>query len=206
MKFEIFGDYVIEFIVITILMVLSLILVIPFVPIFVGIVGYFSKDIHSRRFKDIFINIKINWKTLISYTIFQLIIILVPSLNIYYFNNNIDKMNYIMLTLNYTTLIIGLYYLITSPTIIINMNVNFMQLLYNGLMLLFGNLKNSIISILIIILVVLLILYFPYILLLLLYFIPFISQKLMIENFYHLKAKVLGISEEELKNKLKEDN
>ncbi len=206
MKFEIFGDYVIEFIVITILMVLSLILVIPFVPIFVGIVGYFSKDIHSRRFKDIFINIKINWKTLISYTIFQLIIILVPSLNIYYFNNNIDKMNYIMLTLSYTTLIIGLYYLITSPTIIINMNVNFMQLLYNGLMLLFGNLKNSIISILIIILVVLLILYFPYILLLLLYFIPFISQKLMIENFYHLKAKVLGISEEELKNKLKEDN
>ena len=85
---RIFGDYVAEFFIITILLALSALLVLPFVPMVVGVTGFFQRDINGRRFKDIFTTIGKNYKILIFYTLVQIIAIVLPVLNIYYFNTN----------------------------------------------------------------------------------------------------------------------
>ena len=205
MKLQIFGDYVLEFFVVTILLILSLALVIPFIPMVVGVTGYFKRDINSRRFKDIFSTIKENWKILIFYTLFQLIILFASVLNIFYFNSHLKNEFYFILIVSYIALIIGIFYLITAPTIIVNMNVTFRQLLYNGFMLLMGKLKNTIFALALAAVVVVLILYFPYVIPFMFYFVTLVSQKLMSENFLRLKAKALGVRVEDLKKESEED-
>lgn len=191
MKLQIYGDYVFEFLLITFLMCISLCLVIPFPLILVGITGYFKTDIHERRYKDIFIHIKENIKILIIYTAFQLCMIIIPILNIYYFNMNLDQMNNVIYVVSYVILILGIIILISAPTIIINMNVSFTQLIFNSFILLFGNLKNTLYSILLIIVLVLLVLYFPYIVIFTFYIIILFNSKFMKENLEILRTKSL---------------
>lgn len=200
------GDYALEFLVITLLLALSAFLIVPFAAMLVGVVGFFQNDIDSRRFKDIFTTIGRNWKILIFYTIFQLIIVLFPVLNIYFFNTHAEMMNYFVLAVSYIALVVGIFYLTTSPTVICNMNVNFRELLYNGLMLLFGNLISSIVAVLCVVGVIALILYYPYVVPLTLYVVPYVNARLMKENFYNLKAKAMDTSVYELKKQEKSDD
>ncbi|MDE6442664.1 MAG: hypothetical protein K2L12_07950 [Clostridia bacterium] len=204
--FRIFGDYALEFLVVTLLVALSAFTVIFFVPVIVGVTGYFTRDINSRRFKDIFTTIGKNWKILIFYTLFQLIIIVFPVLNIYFFNTHPENTNYFVLAVSVIALVVGIIYLATAPTVIVNMDVKFRQLIYNGIMMLFGSLWRSIASVLLIGGVVALILYYPYAVVLTLYAVPYLISKFMTENFYHLKAKALNTSVFELKKKQKDDD
>lgn len=171
----------------------------------VGITGYLKRDIHSRRLKDIFSTQKENWKILIIYTLFQLTILIVSILNIYYFNQHLGNATYFILVVSYIALMIGIFYLITAPTIIVHMNVTFRQLLYNSLMLFLGNLKNSFLTLATVVLVLVLVLYFPYVVPFLGYFVLSFGQNRMMENLYKLKAKALGISVEDLKKQEHED-
>jgi len=200
------GDYALEFLVVTLLVGLSALSVIFFIPMIVGVTGYFSNNMDSRRFKDIFTTIGRNWKVLIFYTLFQLIIIVFPVLNIYFFNTHPENINYFVLAVSVVALVVGVIYLATAPTVIVNMDVKFRQLIYNGIMMLFGSLWRSIISILLIAGIVALILYYPYVVILTLYVVPMLISKLMTENFYHLKAKALNTSVFELKKKENTDD
>ena len=200
------GDYAAEFLVITLLVAASAMSVIFLVPVLVGVTGYFSKELDARRFKDIFTTIGKNWKVIVFYTIFQLIIIVFPVLNIYFFNTHPDKTNNFVLAISVIALLVGTVYLATAPTVIVNMNVKFRQLLYNGFMMLFGSLWRSIVSVLLLLGIVALMLKYPYVLVLTLYIVPMIISKLMKENFYKLKAKALNTSVEQLKRKEKEDD
>ena len=51
------GDYALEFLVVTLLVALSAFTILPFIPMLVGVTGYFKEDIDTRRFKDIFTTI-----------------------------------------------------------------------------------------------------------------------------------------------------
>ena len=199
------GDYALEFLVVTLLVALSAFTVIFFVPMIVGVTAFFQNDINTRRFKDIFTTIGKNWKILIFYTLFQLIIIVFPILNIYFFNTHPENVNYFVLAVSVIALIVGVIYLATAPTVIVNMEVTFRQLIYNGIMMLFGSLWRSLVSVLIIAGVVALILYYPYVVVITLYAAPMVISRFMTENFYHLKAKALNTSVFELKKKEKED-
>ena len=203
---RIVGDYAFEFLVVTLLVALSALTVIFFVPVIVGVTGYFSTDINTRRFKDIFTTIGRNWKVLIFYTIFQLVIIVFPVLNIYFFNTHPENINYFVLAVCVIALLVGIIYLATAPTVIVNMDVKFRQLIYNGIMMLFGSLWRSLIAVLLIAGVVALTLYYPYAVIITLYAVPMIISRLMTENFYHLKAKALNTSVFELKRKLNDDD
>ena len=203
---RILGDYALEFIVVTLLVALSALSVIFFVPMIVGVTGFFQNDINTRRFKDIFTSIGRNWKILIFYTLFQLIIIVFPVLNIYFFNTHPENTNYFVLAVSVIALVVGIIYLATAPTVIVNMEMKFRQLIYNGIMMLFGSLWRSIVSVLIIAGIVALILFYPYAVVVTLYLAPMAISKLMIENFYHLKAKALNTSVFELKKKAKDDD
>ena len=200
------GDYALEFVVVTLLVALSALSVIFFVPMIVGVTAYFKNDINTRRFKDIFTTIGKNWKILIFYTLFQLIIIVFPVLNIYFFNTHPENVNYFVLAVSVIALIVGVIYLATAPTVIVNMEVTFRQLIYNGIMMLFGSLWRSLVSVLIIAGIVALILYYPYVVVITLYVAPMIISRMMKENFYHLKAKALNTSVFELKKKEKDDD
>ena len=204
-SFRLMGDYAFEFFVVTLLLALSAVLIIPFVPVLTGVTGYFKTDINTRRFKDIFTTIGKNWKILIFYTLFQLIIIIFPVLNIYFFNTHPENTNYFVLAVCCIALIVGLIYLITAPTIIVNMKVTLRQLLYNGIMLVFGGLLRSLLAIVCVAGVVALILFYPYVVPLTLYAVPFIVSKLMAENFLKLKAKALNTSVFELKKQQADD-
>lgn len=204
--FRLFGDYAFEFLVITLLLALSAVLIIPFVPMLVGVTGYFKTDINTRRFKDIFTSIGKNRIILIFYTIFQLVIIVFPVLNIYFFNTHPENTNYFVLAVSCIALFIGIIYLVTAPTVIVNMRVNFFQLLYNGIMLIFGGFLRSLIAVACTAGVVALILFYPYVVPLTLYALPLLISKLMAENFLKLKAKALKTSVFELKKKQSEDD
>lgn len=203
---RIFGDYALEFLVVTLLVALSALSVIFFVPMIVGVTGFFDNDINTRRFKDIFTTIGRNWKILILYTIFQLIIIVFPVLNIYFFNTHPEKVNYFVLAVSVIALVVGIIYLATAPTVIVNMEVKFRQLIYNGIMMLFGSLWRSIVAVLLIGGIVALIIFYPYVVVLTLYAVPLVISRLMKENFYHLKAKALNTSVFELKKKQNTDD
>lgn len=203
---RILGDYALEFLVITVLVALSAASVIFFVPMIVGVTGYFSRGMDARRFKDIFTTIGRNWKILIIYTIFQLVIVVVPILNIYFFNTHPANVNYFVLAVSVVALIVGIVYLATAPTVIVNMEVKFPQLLYNGVMMLFGSLWRSLIAVLLIAGVVALILFYPYLVAVTLYFAPMLISRMMTENFYRLKAKALKTSVFELRKKENADD
>ena len=203
---RIVGDYALEFLVITLLVALSAVTIIFFIPMLVGVTAFFGNEMGTRRFKDIFIAIGANWKILIFYTLFQLVIILFPVLNIYYFNTNPEHISDFVLAVSCVALFVGVVFLATAPTVIVNMNVNFFQLLRNGIMMLFGSLWRSFVAVLLIDGVVALILYYPYAVILTLYAVPMATAKLMNENFYHLKAKAMNTSVFELKKKQNEDD
>ena len=203
---RILGDYILEILVITILVAFSAATVIFFIPMMVGLSGYFKNKKDVRLFRDIFIIMKENWKILIPYSLFQLVIIVVPTLNIYFLNTHPERMNYFFLAISYVALVIGSIYFVTAPTIIVNMNVNFFQLLRNGFMLLFGSLIRTIAALAIVAGVIAAILLYPYVVIATLYFVPLFITKLMIENFYVLKARVLGMNVYQLKQKELSDN
>lgn len=203
---QLFGEYACEFLVVTLLLALSAFLVIPFIPMVVGVTGYFKQGINGRRFKDIFTTIGANWKILIFYTIFQLVIIVFPVLNIYFFTTHPEHMSYFVLAVSCIALVVGVIYLVTSPVIIVNMKVKFRQLLYNGIMLIFGGLWRSLLSLACVGGIIALILFYPYVVPLTLYAAPYLISVLMTENFYKLKAMATGVSVFELKKQLKEDD
>ncbi|MCI9406813.1 MAG: hypothetical protein HFK06_00435 [Clostridia bacterium] len=199
------GDYALEFLVVTLLLAISALLIIPFIPMVTGVTGFFRTDINTRRFKDIFVTIGKNIKIIIFYTLFQLVIIVFPVLNIYFFNTHPENTNYFVLAISCVALFVGVVYLVTAPTVIVNMNVKLRQLFYNGIMLLFGGFIRSIAALACAAGVVALILFYPYVLPVTLYAVPYAVSKLMNENFYVLKAKALKTSVFELKKQEKED-
>ena len=90
---KIFGDYALEFLVVTLMVAISALSVVLLIPTLVGLNGYFKNSKDERLFRDIFSVMKENIRIIIPFTIFELLIIVFPILNIYYFNTNPDKMN-----------------------------------------------------------------------------------------------------------------
>lgn len=185
---RIFGDYLFEYFTITLLLILSFVLIIPFIPIFIGIVSYFRRKLDDRMLKDIFKPIKDNFKIIILFTIFELVLIIFSVLNIYYMNTNLEQMNTVMLFISYTGLIIGIYLLIHSPVIILDMKVNFRQLLFNSVFLIMGGFKNTLLCIVGVLVYELIGITVPYLTIVLIYFIPFLISKLTSKNIIQLKA------------------
>lgn len=203
---QLFGEYVWEIFVVSLLLAASALLIIPFIPMFVGIIGFFKSDKKNRRFKDIFTTIGSNIVIIIFYTLFELVIIVFPVLNIYFFNTHPENTNYFVLAVCIIALVVGIIYLMNGPIIIVNMKVNIGQLFYNGIKLLTGGIWRSLLSLAVMGGVVAIIMFYPYVLPLTLYIVPFLLSLLLTENFYVLKAKALKVSVYELKNNGGNDN
>ena len=131
------GDVIFEYLIITLILILSICLVIPFIPVFVGVIAYLRLDINARTLRDFWMGIKENIKILIPYSIFELTILAFSILNLYFFLTHPEKNQMIVLILSYIALFIGIVFFIHAPIIILTMKVNFRQLMYNSIMLIF---------------------------------------------------------------------
>lgn len=200
------GEYLWEFFVVTAIAAVSAVTVLPFFPVTVGLADYFGKDFETRAFKDIFSAIAKNAKIIAAYTLFQLVAIFFPALNVFFFNTHSEASNAIVLGISYAVLAIGCLFAITAPTVIANMNVTFFQLLKNCLILFSGGWANGILAAICVAGVAALVIFYPYAVVLTLYALPLTVTKLMRENFLRLKAKALGTSVYELKQREKRDD
>lgn len=192
--FKLFGEVIFEYIVITLLIILSLALVVPFVPVFVGLVGYFSSPRDYRLFKDIFKNIGKNAKIIIKFTIFELIILIFSILNLYFFTTNYRPEFAFILIVSSITLLLGAVFLLNAPVIILNMQVNLRELIYNSLVLVFGKPAREFLCLLALAAVALLAAYAFYLVPFAVYFVPFAAGKLIYPNFRYLKARYMHVS------------
>ena len=203
--FRIFGEYLFEYFVITLLLILSIVLVLPFVPMYVGIISYFTHKRNDRMLKDIFITIKENLGIIIKFTILEVIILVVSLLNIYFFMGNWEGFNIVILVLSYIALFVGIVFLAHAPMIIIGMRLNLRQLIFNCVLFFFGGLINSLISILAIAGLIVLASYYPHLAVLAVYFVPLIVSYFTLKSFRVFKAKKLNISVHELIEKENKD-
>ena len=121
-------------------------------------------------------------------------------------NTNPDAMKTVFLFVSYIALIIGIVILINSPIILLNMNVNFKQLIYNSVALILGGVKNFILSLFIVIGYLIISSMVPVIYVLGLYFIPLCIAPLTYQSFLKLKAKALNTTVQELTKQEKEDD
>lgn len=203
---QLLGEYIWEFFIVSILLAVSAVLILPFIPMLIGVTGFFSSKKNVRRFKDIFTTIGRNFGIIALFTVFELVIIVFSVLNIYFFGTNPERINYFIMVLCCITLVIGVVFLINGPIIIVNMKVKFRQLVYNSFKLLSGGILRSLIAVAIVCGVVALIMFYPYLVPLTLYAVPYALTKLLTENFYVLKAKALKVSVYQLKNDTGKDN
>lgn len=201
-----FGEYLWEFFAVTIIAAIAALTLIPFFPVMTGLTAYFSRDREDRRLRDIFTETGKNYKLVIPFTLLELAMIIFPVLNIYYFNTHTENLNAFVLGASYVLLVLGCFLAITAPTIIVNMNVKFIQLLRNCLTLFSAGIANGIGAAVCAAAIVAAVLMYPYVAVLTLYAVPLAVTKLMRENFLKLKAKALGTSVYELKRAEKQDD
>lgn len=200
------GDIIFEYFVITMILILSVCLVLPCIPVFVGVIAYLRLDVNTRTFRDFWMGIKENIKILIPYSIFEILILGFSILNIYFFLTHPEQNQIVILILSYLALFIGIVFFIHAPIIILTMKVNFRQLLFNSLMLIFGGIIRSILTISLMIGIGFIAVYLPHLLFFLPYFIALVISKMIFPNFYVLKARALKTTPQELINQEKNDD
>lgn len=203
---RIVGSYIFEYFLITLLLILSLILVIPFIPVYIGVYNFFKRPMDDRMFIDIFKTIKREFKIIIPYSLVELGLIIFGGLNVYYMTNNPENMNLLFLIASYIALIIALILFIHAPAIISNMNVSFRQLLVNSFMLTFGGVLNSLLMAAIVVIYLFGVLNFATLIPIGLYFLCLINNQTIERNILTLKARSMNMSVEELKRKQNEDD
>lgn len=203
--YRIVGTYIFDYVVITLLLSLSLASVIFFIPIYVGVVKYFQREFEERRLKDIFTYLKDDWAIVIKYTILELLVLIIPILNIVYFNSG-DRSNNVITIISFVVLIYGVLMFINGPILILNMKLTLFQLMFNSIILIYGKWYLTVITLVVIVGSVIGLLYFPYITPFVLYFFAFIVAKSTLVNFEAVKLKTLkkqGLLNE---NEVKEEN
>lgn len=125
------GTAIFDFIIFSLFLSLSLILIIPFFYMYVGIIGYLFEDKNKRTYKTIFITIKKNFKLISLFTLLNLIIILFASTNIHLLNISNNPVTIIVIFISYILLLFDLVIIINAPSLIIKMNITFLELLRN---------------------------------------------------------------------------
>lgn len=145
MKFIVkYGTILFDFIVITLLLTIGCILILPFIPIYIGVIGYFLEEKEERGLLDIFYTIQNNFKMILKLSGLLLVIIVFSVLNIAFLQTD-QTIQIIMTSLSWIMLVIALILLTFGPMILLKMNVTLKQLIFNSVILIFGKLWFSIV-------------------------------------------------------------
>lgn len=137
------ANHVFDYLAITFIGMVSLLLVVPFFPIYIGIIGYFLTNQEDRELKTIFRVIKTNARLLIPYSLLLLLIGALSALNLLYALKHPSLIGKISLPIHVIALGFGFILFINGPAIIYYMQVSFKQLLFNSIVLFFHRLYDS---------------------------------------------------------------
>lgn len=203
-KIRVLGNLFFDYVIITLLLTISFVLVIPFIPVYIGVNEYFLEHYEDRKLKNIFTSIKANFSIIIKFTIFELIALIFAIGNIIFFNTG-ERSNDLITLLSYVILIFSLVCFINAPIIIIKMKVTLKQLLFNCFALIFGKWYLSILLIVLAGGVIIGCCYLPYITPFVLYFIALLGSTINLRLLNILKAKSMKLSVEEIDKKESED-
>lgn len=186
------GTYIFDYLVITVLLTLSLVLLFPFPFILTGVHNYFLYKFEDRRLANIFNILKPNWKILLKFSIFWAVVVGLSIFEIVLFNLNTFR-NDALTIICYVLLIFSVIFITNVPMIVLRMNVNLKQLLFNSITLIYGCWWFILISIILTIGYFVAFAYFPYISGVGLYFLVLIANKATRKAINKLKAKAMKV-------------
>lgn len=193
------GSIAFNYAVIALLGAISLVLILPFFPFFVGSIGYFAHQKEDRSLGLVFKTIKENWNQVLIYSISCLILFAASLFAIYFSSKEGTAATYVLLVAGYLLLTLTLVFFLNAPIIMLRMKVNFKELIFDSFTLLFGHWYYSLILLLAAGLSIYVGTLSIFALLLVPFFLSLVDEKLNAQNFLALKAKALKVSEEELK-------
>lgn len=134
-RLTLYLEQIFDYLLLSIILVVSLVLVIPFTFAFALVVSYFNTPLDSRSIKGAFITLKANLKMFTLYSIVTTLIITLLTLNIYFFGANTSGFNIVILFLSWIFLVFAVTFALFAPIIILKMNITFKQLLQNSILL-----------------------------------------------------------------------
>lgn len=137
-----YGAMLFDYMFITILLNISIILVIPFIPIVIGVTKYFTTAHEEKSLSVIFHTIKSNFKIILQITLFMIVLFSAPLINLYVLKTNTNTITIVIDIISYIIMFIGLIIFLHMPVIIGYMDITFKELIHNSIMLSFGNLIN----------------------------------------------------------------
>lgn len=191
------GTIVFDFLAITILLTLSLVLIFPFPFILTGVHNYFLYKIDDRRLANIFNILKANWKILLKFSIFWGLVVGLSIFEIVIFNVNHWRAD-VLTFICYVMLVLSVIFITDAPMVILRMNVNLRQLLFNCITLIYGCWWFITLAILLTIGYFVAFAYFPYIGGIGLYFLALIDNLATRRAFKKLKARALKVDPKEI--------
>lgn len=195
--FRKFGTILFDFLAITVLLTLSLVLLFPFPFILTGVHNYFLYKLDDRRLANIFNILKPNFKILLKFSLFWGIVVGLSLFEIVFFNLN-GLRNDVLTVICYVLLIIALIFITDAPIIILRMNVNLKQLLFNCIVLIYGCWWFLLISFVVSIGYFVAFAYFPYIGGAGLYFLALLANFASRRAMRNLMAKRLKVKPSEI--------
>ncbi len=143
------AKIILDFVIITLLMAISFALVLPFCFMFVGVVGYFSKNPEERTLKTIFQSIGENIKILWRFAFIVTLLLGVSIFDIAFLSLPAGWIQSTILWVSWSMLVVGMFLLMAAPAVIIRMRVTFKELIINSLILLVsGTWKTLLLAIL----------------------------------------------------------
>ncbi|HHU28005.1 TPA: hypothetical protein GXZ54_02470 [bacterium] len=184
-----YGSLVFDYIMITIIFIASLILVLPFISVYIGIIGYFEKPLWERELLDIFRTIRSNFKIILKVNFLVVVMLVASLLNLNYFKEPNGIFEIIIMGASWIILIVAFIILIFSPIIIIKMNVNLKQVVFNSFALIMGGLFNYLLLIALCYLYIYFSTKFLLVLILGVYFVTYSIHYLSSANINNLKFK-----------------
>lgn len=145
--FNTWGIIVFDYMVLTVLFTLSMILVVPFVALVVGFQDYVECDLHSRKLVSIIRQIKKYIRFIVPLTGLLILMVTFGLINILWLETGFVIPDLMIKVLSYMVLWIAVTILMHSPTIMHHMDVSFKQLVANSVLLIFGGIMRYLTSI-----------------------------------------------------------
>ena len=191
------GTWLFDFLAITVLLTLSLVLIFPFPFILTGVHNYLLYKFEDRRLANIFNILKPNWRILLKFSVFWGLMVGLSTFEIVFFN--IRGQSHPVLTfICYVILILSIILITDAPIIVLRMNVTLKQLLFNCITLIYGCWWFLTIAFLLTIGYVVAFAYFPYIGGAGLYFLVLVDNLASRKAIRNLMAKARKVKPEEI--------
>jgi hypothetical protein len=183
------AQEIIDAIVIIGILSLSFLSIVAFVPVFVGVCGYFASPKEERNIKTIFKTIMSGGKTLMVFSMIETIALTIAVLNISYFEFANGTVSNTILASSWVVLSLSIWTLLFVSPIIVRMNAATKHLLFNAATVFAASGFKSMLIVIFAGLCVYVGLIFPYALGILIYFLCLVNTSVCNRTIDQLKRK-----------------